>query len=171
MNGTSRSPFGRMSGLHGLSDLPLKQLVAWGDHLKVDQPQIDAQHQAIFDIAMEVADIWHRHGNLVQLKSAAEKLYKVLESHFRFEERQLADIGYTKLAEHRDEHKVMLGELQRILDRIENMGHGTIQGEPGFLVLSFVLGVTVGHISHSDMDYCEFARKAASDDGRVWPDA
>jgi hemerythrin len=171
MNETSRSPFGRMSGLHGLSDLSLKQLVAWGDHLKVDQPQIDAQHQAIFDIAMEIADIWHKRGNLVQLKSAAEKLYKVLESHFRFEERQLADIGYSNLAEHRSEHRVMLGELQMIRDRIENMGHGTIQAEPGFLVLSFVLGVTVGHISHSDMEYCVFARKAASDDGRVWPDA
>jgi hypothetical protein len=47
MNPASRSPFGRMSGLHGLSDLSLKQIIAWGDHLKVDQSQIDAQHEAI----------------------------------------------------------------------------------------------------------------------------
>jgi hypothetical protein len=45
---------------HGLDEFSLRRLVAWGEHLKVEQPQIDAQHQAIFDIAMEVADIWNR---------------------------------------------------------------------------------------------------------------
>jgi hemerythrin len=167
MNLTSRSPFGRMSGLHGLSDISLKRLIEWGDHLKVDQPQIDAQHQAIFDIAIEITDIWHKHGDLDQLKAVAEKLSKVLESHFRFEERQLADIGYAKLAEHRAEHKVMLDELQSIRDRLERMGHGTAHAEPGFLVLSYVLGVTIGHISNSDMEYCVSARNATSADGRV----
>ena len=158
-----------MSGLHGLSDLSLKQLVSWGDHLKVEQPQIDAQHQAIFDIALEIADLWHRHGDLDQVKALAEKLDKVLEAHFRFEEQQLAGIGYTKLSEHRAEHKVMLDELQLIRGRLAKMGHGTIQAEPGFLVLSYILGVTVGHISHSDMDYCAFAHKAAGNGGPAWP--
>jgi hemerythrin-like metal-binding protein len=162
MNPSVRSPFGRMSGLHGLSDLPLKQLISWGDHLKVDQPQIDAQHQAIFDIAIEITEIWQRHGDLDQLRAVTDKLNKVLEAHFRFEEQQLTDIGYTKLAEHRGEHKVMLDELQIIRDRLDAMGSGTIHAEPGFVVLSYILGVTVGHISHSDMDYCVFARQAAS---------
>jgi hypothetical protein len=45
---------------HGLDEFSLRRLVTWGEHLKVEQPQIDAQHQAIFDIAMEVADIWNR---------------------------------------------------------------------------------------------------------------
>jgi hemerythrin-like metal-binding protein len=169
MDPTSRSPFGRMSGLHGLSDLSLKQLVSWGDHLKVDQPQIDAQHQAIFDIALEIADLWHKHGDLDQVKALAEKLDKVLEAHFRFEEQQLASIGYTKLAEHRGEHKVMLDELHVIRGRLAKMGHGTIQAEPGFLVLSYILGVTVGHITHSDMDYCAFAHSAAGNGGQAWP--
>ena len=45
----SRGMFGRLSGLHGLTDFSLRQLIAWGDHLKVDQAQIDAQHEAIFN--------------------------------------------------------------------------------------------------------------------------
>jgi hypothetical protein len=64
------------------SDLSLKQLVSWGDHLKVDQPQIDAQHQAIFDIALEMADLWHKHGDLGQVKALAEKLDKGARSAF-----------------------------------------------------------------------------------------
>jgi hemerythrin-like metal-binding protein len=152
----------RATSSHGLSSVSLKQLMAWGDHLKIGQPQIDAQHQAIFDIAIEIADIWHRRGTLEQLKAAADKLARVLRAHFQFEEQELAEFGYERLAEHRAEHAVILDELQSIRNRLEGMGPGTVQAEPGFLVLSFVLGVTVGHLNHSDTDYCELARMRAS---------
>jgi hemerythrin-like metal-binding protein len=148
----------RAPSSHGLSSQSLKQLMAWGDHLKLGQPQIDAQHQAIFDIAIEIADIWHKHGDLAQLKAVTEKLSRVLSAHFQFEEQELAELGYEKLAEHRAEHAVILGELQTIRKRLENMEPGTVQTQPGFLVFSFVLGVTVGHLNHSDTDYCELTR-------------
>lgn len=148
------------SGLHSLTGFSLKKLVSWGDSLKVDQPQLDAQHQAIFEIALEIVDLWHKRGDLDQLKAAADKLSKVLEAHFRFEEQELADLGYTKLAEHRAEHAAILAELRMIRDRLAKMAPGTVQTEPGFLVLSFVLGVTVGHLNHSDVDYCGLQRAA-----------
>jgi hemerythrin len=170
----SRGMFGRLSGLHGLTDFSLRQLIAWGDHLKVDQAQIDAQHEAIFNLATHIVDLWQKHADVGQVKAAAEKLAKVLDAHFRYEERELARIGYPKLAEHRAEHKVMLDELRLIRDRLDGMGQGTVQGEPGFLVLNFVLGVTIGHIFHSDMQYCVFARHASGNDadeeeGLGWP--
>lgn len=160
----SSMPGGRPSlspGLHGLTGFSLKKLVSWGDHLEIGQPQIDAQHQAIFDIAIEIADIWHKRGALDQLKAVADKLDRVLRAHFQFEEQELAELGYERLAEHRAEHAVILGELRTIRNRLEDMGPGTVLAEPGFLVLSFVLGVTVGHLNHSDTDYCELARTTA----------
>jgi hypothetical protein len=54
------------SGLHNLSEFSLKQLVSWGDHLKVHQPQIDAQHEAIFNLALEIAHIWQDRGTIAQ---------------------------------------------------------------------------------------------------------
>jgi len=165
----SRSIFGRMSGLHGMTDAPLKQLISWGDHLKVDQPQIDAQHEAIFRIAMEVVETWQSRGDLDRLKGLAEKLANVLGAHFRYEERLLAEVGYPKLDEHKTEHAVMLDELKIIRDRLDGMAHGSAQLAPGFIVHNYVLGVTVGHICHSDMDYCVFARKAAEGRRQVWP--
>jgi hemerythrin-like metal-binding protein len=149
------------SGLSGLSRYSLKQLITWGDHLKIDHPQIDAQHEAIFHIALEIADISHAQGDPGQLRALAEKLNKVLEAHFKYEEQQLADIGYTKLAQHQAEHAVMLDELQVIRERLNSFGDRPIQQGPGFLIMNFVLGVTVGHITDSDMEYCAFARRAA----------
>jgi hemerythrin-like metal-binding protein len=171
MDTNARGIFGRMSGLHGMTDSPLKQLIAWGDHLKVDQPQIDAQHEAIFNIAMEVAETWHKHGDVGRLKALTEKLANVLAGHFRYEEKLLSVVGYPNLDEHKAEHKVMLDELKLIRDRLDRMGSGTAQMAPGFIVRNYVLGVTVGHICHSDMDYCVYARQAAEGKTGVWPAA
>jgi len=66
---------------------------------------------------------------------------------------------------------VILGELKTIRARLEKMGHGPIQSEPGFLVLSNILGVTIGHISHSDMDYIIFSNEAANAGGKAWKES
>ena len=155
----SQSLFGRMSGLHGMTDTSLTQLISWGDHLKVDDPRIDAQHEAIFSLAMEVADTWHKHGDVEELKRLAQKLSQVLEAHFRYEEAQLEVVLYPKLEEHRHEHTMMLHELQILRDRLERMDPGAARMAPGWLLHNFVLGVTVGHICHSDMEYCAYAAK------------
>ena len=39
----------------------------------------------------------------------------------------------------------------------------------GFIVHNYVLGLTVWHICHSDMDYCVHPRQAAEGRAKVWP--
>lgn len=168
MDNGSRSMFGRISGLHGLAGMSLKDLVSWSDDFKVDHPQIDAQHAAIFNIVGEVSALWHNHGSADELLAIVDKLGKVLEAHFRYEETVLADIAYPKLAEHKAEHALMLRELASIRDRVVGMRPGPAYPEPGWQVMNFMLGVTVGHIVHSDVDYCRFAQQAAEEDA-AWP--
>lgn len=57
--------------------------------------------------------------------------------------------------------KLMLDELQTIRDRVETIARHTTQPDPGFLILNYVLGVTVGHISHRDLDDFGLTRKLA----------
>ncbi len=159
----------QLSQLPGLNGQSLKQLVAWGEHLKVDQAQLDAQHEAIFKIAMEVADTWQSRSQIEGLKALTEKLANLLGAHFRHEERQLAEVGYPVLDERKAEHQVMLDELQVIRQRLDRMDAGSPLMSPGFIVHNYVLGVTVGHICHSDMDYCAHARQAADCGKQVWP--
>lgn len=164
----SHAIFSRTSGMQGMTG-SLDRLVAWGEHLSVEQPTIDAQHEGIFKVAMEIAETWQARGNLGRLKAFAEKLAHLVEAHFRYEERQLEEVGYPQLDEHRAEHKVIADELQVIRDRLDRMGDDTAKTMPGFLVHNFVLGVTVGHIGSSDMHYCAYARKAAAGQSKVWP--
>ena len=151
--------------LSGLSRYSLKQLITWGDHLRIDHPQIDVQHEAIFNVALEIADISHAQGDSGRLRVLVEKLNKVLETHFDYEEQQLAKIGYAKLAQHKAEHTVMLDELQVIRERLNGFAGRPIQQGPGFLIMNFVLGVTVGHILDSDMEYGVFVHEMLNKSG------
>jgi hemerythrin-like metal-binding protein len=161
MEMNSRGIFNRASGLYGANFASLKQLISWGDHLKTGQPQIDAQHEGIFNIAMEIADRWQEHGNLEEMKKLTEKFGKVLAAHFRYEEQQLEAVSAPNLAEHKAEHTMMLEELQTLRDRLDRMEGRYSLATPGFILQNFVLGVTVGHVGQSDMDYCGAARDAA----------
>jgi hemerythrin len=132
----------------------LSHLVEWGDHLSVDHPGIDAQHKLIFERVGEVHDLWRRNASLIDLRVAFDRLNSVLETHFRYEERMLAETAYPNLAEHAAEHRALLGELAAIRARLG--GDGKAPPESGWAILDFLLGVTVGHIVSSDIDYCRY---------------
>lgn len=169
MSQPSRSAFGRLAGLYGLAGRSLKDLVSWSDGLRVGHPQIDAQHEAIFNLVGEVSALWRAHSRSDQLLAVIDKLDRVLAAHFRYEEKVLADIRYPGLREHKAEHDGMLGELAAIRARVAGMNHRRAFPEPGWEVMNFMLGVTVGHIVHSDSDYCRYAEEAAEDERNAWP--
>lgn len=154
-------PMESHAALFGRSPLfvSTRQLIQWGDHFKMDHPQIDAQHEAIFNHCLEISEAWQTRGSLKALKELAAKLAKLLEIHFKYEEGQLAETGYPELKEHKAEHIELLNELQFIRDRLEQMSEGSHHIAPGFIVHNFVLGLTVGHITNRDLEYCAYARK------------
>jgi hemerythrin len=55
-----------------------------------DKPQIDAQYEAIFNIAMKIAQERQFRGSPERLKDPSDELAKLLEIHFGYEERQVA---------------------------------------------------------------------------------
>jgi hypothetical protein len=99
-----------------------------------------------------VADLWERRADLQKLKDVTDKLALVLAAHFKYEEQLFTGTGYPQRELHRDEHRAMLAELHTLRARLAAMQPGRVNSEPGFLVLSYVLGLTVGHLSHSDLD-------------------
>lgn len=169
MDKKARRDFGRISGLHCMTDLPLKQLASWGDHLKVDHPRIDAEHEEIFKVAMEVAEAWQHNGPLDEVRALTDKLERVLEGHFRYEEAQLAAAGYpqNKLVEHSAEHRLMLEKLNTIRNGLKKMGTGPAPLAPGLVVHRFVLEVVMGHLCNSDLGASSFMLKAAKSNGQA----
>ncbi len=155
--------FGRLTGPHGLSQFALASLIKWGDHLSVDNPEIDAQHEAIFGLGAKAHELWRRRANAAELRPLVTRLQKVLAAHFQYEEDVLADAGYPKLEQHKAEHEMMLADLAVIRARLSGKSKGD-GPEPAWAVLNYVLGVTIGHILSSDLDYCHFLARHGNRD-------
>lgn len=149
---------GRSAGPFGWSTVSLKRLIAWNEHYAVGDAELDAQHQAIFDLALEAADLWDRRAELQQLRDVTDRLADALTAHFACEERRFAGTRYARSDDHVAEHRALLGELNTLRARLAAMAPGRVKSEPGFLVLSYVLGLTVGHLAHSDLDAPEVQR-------------
>jgi hemerythrin len=150
------APFGRIQ----LQQQAINNLIQWGDHLSVDHPMIDIQHKAIFDLGTRVYENWKSGGSLDVLFPAMDKLANLLQAHFAYEERVLAEIGYDELKEHAAEHRCMLDEIEMLRDGFRGcrgdleVRRGSVLA-PGWSVMQFILGFTIGHVSTSDMSYCQ----------------
>ncbi len=147
--------FGRMQ----LQHLSLNTLIQFGDHLVVDHPAIDAQHKAIFNLGVKVYENWRGGGSLDVMRPAVEKLSNLMHAHFSFEERVLHEIGYDDLINHAIEHQVMRDELSMMHERLHNFKEteetrGGSLLAPGWSIMQFILGFTVGHVASCDMAYC-----------------
>lgn len=146
------TPFRRAAML----DLPLGNLIRFGDHLLVGHPAIDAQHKAMYQLGIGVYEDWRDGGSLDVLRPAVDKLSDLVHSHFALEERVLHGIGYDDLEGHTREHQEMRDELCIVHDRFHSVAaqcRGNPSMPPGEAILRFVLGITVGHVGNSDMRY------------------
>lgn len=141
-----------------LQHLSLNNMIQFGDHLLVDHPAIDDQHKSIFDLGTKVFENWRAGGSIDILRPAVEELSNLMHSHFTFEERVLDEIGYEDLKNHAAEHRTMRDELSTMHERLRHdkachEGHEGLSLAPGWTVMQFILGVTVGHVANSDMSY------------------
>lgn len=145
-----KSPFGRMP----LQHLSLSKLMQFGDHLRVDHASLDAQHRAIFDLGVSVYEDWRRGACLDVLRPALDKLSDLLNAHFKHEERVLREIDYEGLDHHLAEHQELRNELSAVRAQLNLAQDGTkAPMGPDAAAVQFILGLTVGHVAGSDMQY------------------
>lgn len=147
------SIYKRVNAIEGLAFNSLKQIISWRDEFKVDQPKIDSQHEGIFKLAIEASELARTPQGNDKLIAVFEKFGSVLEAHFRYEEGMLMEIGYPQVEKHSAEHNAMLSEFEFIRQRLSGTGEGWAFQQMPLVVLNFMLGVTVGHILSSDVDY------------------
>ena len=148
------SLFGRIQ----LQCQSVSNLIQWGEHLSVEHPEIDSQHEAIFNLGTNVYENWRSGGSMAVLRPEVDRLANLLKAHFAYEERLLADICFVGLDEHVAEHRSMLDDMEAIKDRFHLVKNGVeVTGgsllSPSWPIMQFLLGFTVGHVMSSDMAY------------------
>ena len=68
----------------------LARRVQWAIHLSTSDPAIDAQDRNIFELVEEVDELWCHRASGAEFQRVADKAWRVLEAHFRCEERMFA---------------------------------------------------------------------------------
>lgn len=150
---------GQSISSEGVAFNSLMGLIEWGDSFKLNQPVIDSQHQRIFDLASQVYALSGDSSKIERLTKIFEEFGTVVEEHFRHEESVLADIRFPRLEEHRAEHNALLSQLEFIRKRLASEVSFWTDIEKALVILNFMLGVTVGHILRSDIDYVRFMQR------------
>ncbi|AGA92203.1 hemerythrin-like metal-binding domain-containing protein [Thioflavicoccus mobilis 8321] len=152
----------RVAALQGLAFHSLKPLLSWRKDFEIDEPTIDGQHEAIFEMALEATELAQEPSDDGRLIDMFERFGRGLEAHFRYEEAMLAEIGYPELEHHRAQHRAMLSELDFIRRRLA--GNGADWPHQALVLLNFMLGVTVGHILRGDVSYARYIHEATGID-------
>ena len=87
---------------------------------------IDPQHEGLVDVINDCADQLV-DDELREFESLFSEFVSRLTSHFKYEEEQMADLGYHGLEWHRDHHQECLERVGDLIQSMRNRGYASLQ--------------------------------------------
>ena len=129
----------------------------WDKRYTVGNPSFDEQHKRIFEIANSLPEVVDEE----LIKNIIWRLFKHVNEHFATEEMMMKDIGYPRLAEHRQLHD----ELITKLSDISTQSFGSDQSV--FQFKKFIYDWIIEHIMNADNGYFRFVQKKRADEKEI----
>jgi hemerythrin len=132
-------------------------IIQWNQNLSVNVPEIDKQHQRLIKLVNDLHDALHAGKGNDVAAGIIKELVSYTQTHFAYEERQLATANYPDLGNHKTAHAALIKKVEDFAARIA-------KGQPGVSVqLSAFLGDWLKtHIMGTDKKYAPYlAQKVA----------
>lgn len=126
------------------------QIMRWDKRFLIGIPQIDGDHERLFQILNEVYDHFLRKGYCHALHARFAFFIEQLSAVFSTEEQCMRDHHYLKLQEHAAEHHQFLQKMAAMLSGAEN-------GHIVFSRFSFITTMNwlTSHILQADIKFTE----------------
>ena len=120
-------------------------LVRLEDHLKLDVPEIDAQHETLISLINQLHETMLKEAGKEALDGLLSQLLEHTRYHFSYEEGLMSEYDYPEYQRHKAEHERLLQRLAGLVERYRN----------GELLFSFAVvlelkGWATVHIEKSD---------------------
>jgi len=90
--------------------------ILWNDSYKINNAEIDAQHQYLF----ACADTLLLAKNQAELSAGAMQLFKYTREHFAHEESLMKRLAYPAIAAHTEQHNMLISRLNDVASLIAN---------------------------------------------------
>lgn len=123
-------------------------LIEWDDNLSVGVQEIDAQHTAMIEILNELHDTMMRGQDHDQTRSLLHRLVSHTHEHFAAEEAMMEAAGYSRLEEHREQHRELIRKIAIYVGRFER-GETTLN----LYLMDFLRDWLKIHILEADKAY------------------
>lgn len=131
-------------------------LINWSADLSMDYPEMDVQHQHLIALVNTLYDRFEKGQHGRALLPMFAELVEAASAHFEYEEEMLEKRGYPRLADHRDEHRLLLDQLAGLAGELHN-GNKSISAE----TFEFLCDWLVDHIVGADKDSAAHIRASA----------
>lgn len=126
----------------------------WHDIWSFNIPEIDQQHQALYDIINQIGDAIDLKHPKTKILEHLQKLVDQCRLHFEHEETFMRSMHYKGYHAHKTEHAMLLAETTNIIRNIKN---NKVDINPAlYLELKHWL---IAHITQSDKDYADHYTK------------
>lgn len=144
-----------------LSHVPLMQhaldvLMHWQLRQAHGDPPLDFQERAFLALVDQVDALCAGDPSRHDLRRAAVRGERLLRVHFACEERMLSAVRYPDLPGHVAEHREILADMAGLRERLERRGSEASAAVLGRSLLTFLLGVAMGHMTVADGDWARY---------------
>ncbi|MDD5284227.1 MAG: diguanylate cyclase [Desulfuromonadaceae bacterium] len=127
--------------------------MVWDDSFCCDNPQIDAQHQALFQISNELLEAVLSGSPIADVSLLIGRLLDEVGQHFRDEEKILEIAGFPGLSQHIDEHAKLLAKGMELSRQFSASALPI-----GDLFQFLAYDVVMTHMLGADREYYPFIR-------------
>lgn len=102
-------------------------LIQWKDEFSVGVASVDHEHQELIALINSLHDViqdddGETPGTQAAVVEKLGEIYAQISAHFALEEKVMRDSHYPLLAEHKEDHEILLDELLEIMDCVEDDG-------------------------------------------------
>lgn len=120
--------------------------IQWLEQFATGEAVIDDQHKRILMLANNTSEA----SSKAEMINIAKQLIRCTESHFKYEEDLMREIGFPGLTQHRDEHERLFTRLNMIIKSIEANVLNKVSLD------ALISDWAVNHIPKSDMEISAF---------------
>jgi hemerythrin len=145
-------------GLSPIFKVERREIVKWEEKYSVDNIEIDAQHERLFQVINNFYNALIGGGGEASIKELVFELKNYTNVHFTSEEDLMLEYEYPLYKSHLDMHKEFVNKvnsLEKSLDKNASIMHVDL--------LNYLTGWITKHIYETDKQYAEYFREKGVD--------
>jgi hemerythrin len=94
-------------------------LLEWRDEFSIGIPSVDYEHKGMIRLINQLHEEMSTGPSRGMVTDFLGEIHALISAHFALEEKEMLEMGYDQLDDHKDDHERLLDEIRDIMDEFE----------------------------------------------------